>query len=57
MNGDRAFWWRDGQTFDVDGRERMYLHFHRLKRTMAQIDFTYADAPDAFRITRDGMFA
>jgi hypothetical protein len=51
------FLWRDGRTFDADGREFMYLHFHKLKASMREIDFGYDDAPDSFVISRQGVFA
>jgi hypothetical protein len=52
-----GFTWKDGRTFDDRGRELMYLHFHRMKKTMHTIDFDERDAPRAFRITPDGVFA
>jgi hypothetical protein len=56
--GDRPsdrLWWRDGRTFDAEGRELMYLHFHKLKNDMKAIDFGFDDAPAAFSIGRRGV--
>jgi hypothetical protein len=50
-------WWRDGRTFDAEGRERMYLHFHKMKEHMTSIDFGCGDVPASFAITRAGIFA
>lgn len=53
----RCLWWRNGKTFDADGEEMMYLHFHKIKNTMHVINFGYADHPTEFMITRNGVFA
>ncbi len=50
-------WWREGKTFDVEGQERMYLHFHKLKQHMTSINFGVGDAPSAFSISRKGILA
>ena len=58
--GDAAadsLWWRDGRTFGHDGRELMYIHFHKLKQSMDTINFRMADSPRAFRINRHGFLA
>jgi hypothetical protein len=52
-----SLWWRSGKTFDAAGRERMYLHFHKLKKHMNGIDFDYEDRPEAFAINRAGIRA
>jgi len=52
-----SLWWRNGRTFAADGSELMYLHFHKLKKRMQTIDFGFDEAPDAFRINRQGVFA
>jgi hypothetical protein len=57
LPADGALVWRDGRTFDAEGREFMYLHFHKLKAGMHAIDFGYDDAPEAFVISRAGVFA
>lgn len=54
---ERCWWWKDGRTFDSDGREMMYLHFHKIKQTMKSINFGYGDRPKEFMITREGIFA
>jgi hypothetical protein len=50
-------WWRNGKTFDHEGQELMYLHFHKMLKKMKTIDFTLADAPDAFAVDRKGFWA
>jgi hypothetical protein len=57
--GDRQwrFLWRNGRAFDAEGREVMYLHFHKLKQFMASIDFTFGDRPTAFTLSRRGIVA
>lgn len=50
-------WWRDGRTFRADGAEVLYIHFHKLKPTMDTINFSYADAPRSFAISRRGILA
>jgi len=50
-------WWREGKTFDAEGRELMYLHFHRLKVHMREINFGCEDAPTAFAVSRRGVVA
>lgn len=51
-----SLWWRDGKTFDAQGKELMYLHFHKLKESMTTIDFGFGDRPAAFKINRQGFF-
>ena len=55
--GDQSLTWRNGRTFGPEGRELMYIHFHKLKDEMKTIDFSAADAPISFRINRQGFFA
>lgn len=55
--GNQDLWWRNGRTFGPDGRELMYIHFHKMKQEMSGMDFDAADAPAAFRINRAGIFA
>ena len=50
-------WWRNGKTFDAQGRELMYLHFHRLKQCMSTINFGFNDRPPAFAVNRRGVLA
>jgi hypothetical protein len=50
-------WWRGGKTFDAEGRELMYLHFHRLKGHMRAINFGFDDAPTTFAVSRLGVLA
>lgn len=54
-DADWRMWWRDGHAFDVEGREVMYLHFHKLVKCMTSIDFGYGDAPAAFSLSRQGI--
>jgi hypothetical protein len=49
--------WSNGRTLGPDGRELMYIHFHKLKEDMDTIDFDTADAPVSFRINRQGFLA
>jgi len=44
--------WRRGRTYDAEGREMMYLHFHKLKAHIAAIDFGYDDEPSEFSFDR-----
>lgn len=53
---DASLRWSNGRTFGVDGRELMYVHFHKLKQQMTTIDFGPADAPASFTINRRGFF-
>lgn len=52
---DWRFEWKQGRAFDAQGREVMYLHFHKLKQYMSSIDFTFGDQPDAFTLSRNGI--
>ena len=52
---ERCWWWKNGKTYNSDGREVMYLHFHNIKKTMKKINFTYGDQPHEFMITRQGI--
>jgi len=52
-----SLWWRSGRTFGVDGKELMYLHFHKLKQNMTTINFGFDDTPTAFAINRKGFSA
>ena len=53
---DSALWWRDGKTFNAEGEEVMYLHFHKMKKTMEAINFGYDDMPSSFQINRLGVW-
>ena len=55
--GGKSLSWSNGRVFGPDGRELMYVHFHKLKQEMKAIDFGAADTPIAFRINRNGFFA
>jgi hypothetical protein len=57
MSDDDVMWFRDGRTFDVQGNEMMYLHFHKLKQHMQVINFGAGDSPSAFSIGRKGIVA
>lgn len=52
---DWRMWWRNGCAFDAEGREVMYLHFHKLVKCMTSIDFGFGDTPAAFSLSRDGI--
>jgi Family of unknown function (DUF6625) len=54
---DESMIWNNGRTFGPDGREFMYIHFHKLKEDMDAIDFDTVDAPISFRINRQGFLA
>jgi len=54
---DESMIWNNGRTFGPDGREFMYIHFHKLKEDMDTIDFDTVDAPVSFRINRQGFVA
>ena len=53
--GDWQMVWRDGRAFDAEGREVMYLHFHKLVSCLTSVDFGYGDEPSAFALTRTGI--
>jgi hypothetical protein len=54
---DESMTWNNGRAFGPDGRELMYIHFHKLKEDMDTIDFDTVDAPVSFRINRQGFLA
>ena len=54
-DADWRMWWREGRAFDAEGREVMYLHFHKLVKCMTAIDFGYGDTPSAFSLSRNGI--
>ena len=47
--------WKNGHAFDVEGREVMYLHFHKLVQCLTSIDFGFGDEPAEFWLTRAGI--
>jgi hypothetical protein len=49
--------WRDGRAYDAEGREVMYLHFHKLVACLQSIDFGYGDEPMEFALTRNGIIS
>ena len=55
--GDGRLLWREGRTFNVEGEELMYLHFHRLKKRLRRIDFDFLNAPAAFAVGRTEIVA
>ncbi|WP_284152466.1 DUF6625 family protein [Desulfofustis limnaeus] len=57
-NSSAADWqmkWEDGRVYGYYGEEFMYLHFHKLKKIMKSIDFSYADNPGRFLLAADGL--
>jgi len=52
---ERCWRWIDGKTYNSDGQEVMYLHFHNIKKTMKSINFKHGDIPKEFMITRYGI--
>ena len=56
-DADWRMWWRNGRAFDAEGREVMYLHFHKLVKCMRSIDFGFGETPMAFSLSRDGIRA
>jgi hypothetical protein len=38
LSDEQNLWWRNGRTFDAEGQELMYLHFHKLKEHMSVFD-------------------
>lgn len=57
LGPDERLTWRAGRTFDAQGKELMYLHFHKLKAHMSAISFGYGDAPASFTLGRRGILA
>ena len=57
LAGDRDWrmTWRDGRAYDAEGREVMYLHFHKLVSCLQSIDFDFGDEPNEFTLTRNGI--
>lgn len=49
--------WRNGRAYDADGTEMMYLHFHKIRKTMNTLDFDNMENPESFVITARGFFA
>jgi hypothetical protein len=47
--------WRDGHAFDAEGREVMYVHFHKLVLCLKSIDFGFGDQPRAFSLRPIGI--
>ncbi|WP_163339192.1 DUF6625 family protein [Desulfopila sp. IMCC35008] len=52
----RHFLWKNGQVFDADETELMYIHFHKMKKDMHTINFDYNDSVNEFIINREGLF-
>lgn len=57
LGTERAFLWDRGRTYDADGNELMYIHFHKIKQTMKALDFSIEDNPEKFSINREGMYS
>ena len=55
-NKGSSFLWKQGRVYHIDGSEMMYVHFHKLKDSLAEINFSYQDDPQAFAITSSGLF-
>lgn len=57
LAGDRDWkmTWRDGRAYDAEGREVMYLHFHKLVSCLTSIDFSFGDEPREFALTKTGI--
>ena len=56
LGGDSPLWWRDGKTFNAEGEEVMYLHFHKMKKTMETINFGHGDRPSSFKVNNLGIW-
>jgi len=53
---DNCFRWKQGKVYHVDGSELMYLHFHKLKASLKEINFSYQDDPNEVFISSKGLF-
>lgn len=47
--------WQNGRVYDADGAEMMYLHFHKIRKTMNTLDFDNMENPESFVITAKGF--
>lgn len=56
-NPELSMRWAEGRTFDANGKERMYLHFHVLRKEMRTLDFDLNNPPSSFKITPGGFHA
>lgn len=52
----KFFRWSKGKVFDENNNELMYIHFHKIRKYMHTIDFTYEDQINEFIITQNGFF-
>jgi hypothetical protein len=57
IKSGKSFRWKNGKTYHIDGTEMMYIHFHKLKNTMSEIDFLLSDNPSEIVINKKGFFA
>lgn len=48
---DVSMKWDRGRVYGAYGEEFMYLHFHKIKKGLKSINFSYSDDPGEFRIT------
>lgn len=52
---EQSLKWMQGRAFDLNGEEMMYLHFHKLKSSIQEINFGYHDNPAEIRITKSAI--
>lgn len=52
-----GWYWSNGKIYGNDGRERLYLHFMKWKKSMKSIDFESEDMPTKFLISQNGIWS
>lgn len=54
---EKYFKWKQGRVYHTDGSEMMYLHFHKLKDSLKDINFPYGYDPGEFIVTTRALLA
>jgi hypothetical protein len=52
---NHGFHWYKGRTFLLNDHEIMYVHFHKIKQSIKEINFGYQDNPDEILITKSAI--
>jgi hypothetical protein len=57
IHDQKLFWfWKEGKAYDADGKEMLYLHFHKFKQEMKFIEFGFESEVKVFKISPNGFF-
>lgn len=55
LSSQRAYKWKQGKTYNWNGEELMYIHFHKLKKTMKPEEFRWDTEGQVIEVDQDSV--